>query len=214
MLAPLLKTYQLSHQYPAEGVLTFPDLNLDRGQAYLLLGNSGSGKTTFLHLVGGLLPIQSGEVWFEDAPLSTRSPAALHQFRKQKIGFIFQKPYLLPALTLWENIALAQKLALAEVQQEAISTLLAQLEIEALHKKYPQELSGGQLQRAAIAQALVRRPSLLLADEPTSNLDPKRALQVAQLLAQTCQLFQTTLLIATHDQRLQDKFEQQFFLGE
>jgi putative ABC transport system ATP-binding protein len=212
MPALLLETYQLAYQYPAEKTLIFPDLSLERGQPYLLLGNSGSGKTTLLHLVGGLLPLQKGEVRLEGQPFSALTPTALHRLRKQKIGFIFQKPYLLPALTLRQNVALAQKLAGKKNDPKAISSLLEKLEIEALQHKTPQQLSGGELQRAAIAQALIRKPVLLLADEPTSNLDEKRALQVATLLAQSCQLFETTLLIATHDQRLKEKFENQFFL--
>ena len=208
----MLQTIDLQYAYTGGQILRFPDIQLRKGEHWLLLGPSGSGKTTCLHLLGGLLSPQSGSVRIGDTPLETLSSRALDQFRGTNIGIIFQKAHFISALTVQENLLLAQQLAGKQPDKTRISDLLDRLGLGHKLKAKPAALSAGEQQRVAIARALVNRPMLILADEPTSALDDGNAQEVANLLEEQAAEVQATLLIVTHDNRLKNRFPQQIAL--
>jgi putative ABC transport system ATP-binding protein len=184
-------------------VLSDLSLRVHRGQVVLLRGPSGSGKTTLLSVAAGLLQADSGEVRVDGEPLPT-SAAQARRFRARKIGFVFQRANLLAGLTVLENVLLAAALAqmnAAEARREA-RRLLSALGIGHLEARRPDALSGGEEQRAAVARALVHRPAVILADEPTGGLDQASGRHVAMLLAAMASESGVSVLIATHDDRL------------
>ena len=208
----MLQTIDLQYAYTDGQVLRFPDIQLGKGEHWLLLGPSGSGKTTCLHLLGGLLSPQAGSVRIGDTPLETLNSRALDHFRGANIGIIFQKAHFISALTVQDNLLLAQQLAAKKTDKHRISTLLERLGLGHKLKAYPNTLSAGEQQRVAIARALVNQPMLILADEPTSALDDTNAQEVANLLEEQAAEVQATLLIVTHDNRLKNRFPQQIAL--
>lgn len=200
-----IKTNTLSHSHKNGHTITFPPFILKQGQPCLITGKSGSGKTTLLHLLCGLLRPQKGAVHIFGTPIYQLSNRALDHFRGTSIGIIFQKPHLLPSLTVQENLTLAQILAGLKKDTERQHNLLNKLGILEKANSYPVQLSQGQAQRVAIARALINRPKLLVADEPTSSLDDSNAESVLNLLiAQTIDN-ETSLIIATHDQRIKSR---------
>ncbi|HOX84214.1 MAG TPA: ATP-binding cassette domain-containing protein [Chryseolinea sp.] len=190
----------------------FPDVQVKKGENILLLGESGSGKTTLLHLMGGLLRQYSGSVKVNDTELSTLSELSLDKFRGQKIGFIFQKNHLISALSVEKNLAMAPYLAGLPISQERIEHVLETLGLAEKRKSKVTELSQGQAQRVAIARAVLNKPSIIFADEPTSALDDKNCHKVIDLLLNIASQNQSTLIVATHDQRLKDKISNQLKL--
>lgn len=208
----MLQTIDLQYAYTGGQILRFPNIQLRKGEHWLLLGPSGSGKTTCLHLLGGLLSPQSGSVRIGDTPLEILSSRALDQFRGTNIGIIFQKAHFISALTVQENLLLAQQLAGKQPDKARISDLLDRLGLGHKLKAKPAALSAGEQQRVAIARALINRPMLILADEPTSALDDGNAQEVANLLEEQAAEVQATLLIVTHDNRLKNRFPQQIAL--
>ncbi|SJN30149.1 Methionine ABC transporter ATP-binding protein [Sphingobacterium sp. JB170] len=183
-----------------------------QGQHALLLGESGSGKTTLLHLLSGLLIPTSGTVKLMEQNLSALRGGKLDAYRANNMGFIFQEAHLLRNLTVQENIKLAQSLSNNSVDEISIYNLLAELQISDKAGSLPNQLSRGQKQRVAIARAIINRPSLLLADEPTAALDDKNTELVMQLLFDLANNYGSTLLIATHDKRIKDHFENTYQL--
>lgn len=180
------------------------DLQVRRGEFLAVLGVSGSGKSTLLHLLGGLDTATAGEVWVNGRQLSTLSAYQRALYRRTTVGFIFQSYYLAPSLTAAENVALAltfqgtfgkQRSALAA---EAIQRM--GLQHRAGHR--PSQLSGGEQQRVAIARAIVHRPPLLLADEPTGNLDRATAVEVVSLLDKVHRELGATVVMVTHDEEM------------
>lgn len=209
----MLQTDQLKFAYPGEETYSFPDISCERGAHWLLLGQSGSGKTTFLHLLGGLLSPKSGAIRLEGIDMAGLSGSALDRFRGRHIGIIFQKAHFVNALTVGENLALAQQLAGMPVDNRRIAKLLDRLNVgHKIHSK-PDRLSMGEQQRVAIARALVNSPELILADEPTSALDDDNCEQVLHLLTEQAASVKATLLIVTHDGRLKDKIQNQIHLN-
>ncbi|MDR9366658.1 MAG: ABC transporter ATP-binding protein [Balneolaceae bacterium] len=194
------------HVYPSQTEIFFPDLRLNEGNYRVILGNSGSGKTTMLHILAGLLRPTNGEVWFDDMDLYKKKEAERDRFRGQYVGVVFQQVNLIPALTISENIMLAQYMANHPKDRNHILELLDDLDIADKADSYPHELSYGQSQRAGIARAVVNNPKLLLVDEPTSNLDDRRSNQVLSLLKKQAAVHNSVLIIATHDQRVKDQF--------
>ncbi|MEM1216560.1 MAG: ABC transporter ATP-binding protein, partial [Bacteroidota bacterium] len=188
--------------------LRFPDLNCGRGEQWLLLGQSGSGKTTLLQLLAGLRTPTAGSVQVNETVLGKLSKQALDQFRGQHIGIVFQQSHFVRALSVRENLRLAQQLAGVPIDDERIETLLKQLNLPHKIDASPLALSVGEQQRVAIARALVNRPTVLLADEPTSALDDHNTEQVVQLLREQAEAAQATLLVVTHDNRLTSTFDQ------
>ncbi len=212
IFAFMLQTIDLQYAYNGGRVLRFPNMSLGTGEHWLLLGQSGSGKTTLLHLMGGLLSPKSGSVRLGETALEQLSSRALDHFRGRHIGIIFQKPHFMRALTVEENLLMAQKLAGEKTDKARIASLLQRLGVESKLRVKPDQLSAGEQQRVAIARALVNRPMLILADEPTSALDDANALEVAKLLEEQAASVNATLLIVTHDNRMKSRFLKQIQL--
>jgi ABC-type lipoprotein export system ATPase subunit len=205
----MLRTKDLRFSYNNNQVLEFPNLNCQKGENWLLLGQSGSGKTTFLHLLGGLLSPQSGSIRIGETDMSGLKKSELDHFRGQNIGIIFQTPHFIKALTVEENLLLAQRLAGFKEDKSLIFNVLQKLNLAHKLKSKPSELSVGEAQRVAIARALINKPAVILADEPTSALDDKNTDEVIQLLEKQAAEAGATLLIVTHDGRLKNYFKNQ-----
>jgi ABC-type lipoprotein export system ATPase subunit len=203
--APLVTARAVHKSYPVGKrtleVLCGIDLEVARGEFLALRGASGAGKSTLLHLLGGLDLPNSGEIRFDGTDLRSLSAGALAQWRNQRVGFIFQAYHLLPELSALENVALPARLARI-APAEAARRAAALLERVGLGKRLehrPYELSGGEQQRVAIARALVNQPDLILADEPTGNLDSHTGGDIIQLLETLRAERQATFIMATHD---------------
>ena len=166
----LQKTYKTG-DVPVQA-LRGVDLEVARGEFLAVIGPSGSGKSTLFHILGGLAPPSDGEVWIDGQNLRQMSESERTELRQKKIGFVFQKYNLLPTLTAKDNIAIARSLAGVKQEPPGFEDILQQLGIKNRLNHRPRALSGGEQQRVAIARALVNRPAILLADEPTGNLDP------------------------------------------
>lgn len=203
----MIQVQNLHHSYDGNTKISFPDFKLEKGEKMLLLGQSGCGKTTLLHILGGLMSPQKGEVTIGDTSLSNLSDSQIDKFRGQHIGIIFQKSHFVKALTVMENLVLTQKLAGVKVNKNAIQNLLEQLNIGHKANASTKNLSQGEQQRVAIARALVNQPEVILADEPTSALDDKNTDEVIALLEQQAAEHNATLIIVTHDNRLKERFQ-------
>ena len=209
----MLQTKDLKYSYEGQTILEFPDIHCRAGEHWLLLGQSGSGKTTLLHLLGGLLSPHSGTLNVAGRDLGQLSRSALDKFRGRHIGIIFQEPHFVRALTVQQNLALAQHLAGLPVDHDRIGELLAHLLVDHKLKAKPDALSVGERQRVAIARALVNQPDIILADEPTSALDDVNCHEVINLLEKEAGEVGATLLVVTHDKRLKDQFEHRINLS-
>jgi putative ABC transport system ATP-binding protein len=195
-----------------EEVLRLEHFILKPGSNALVVGPSGCGKTTLLHLIAGLLLPTHGSIVVDDQDLSALSPPARDRFRGRHIGIVLQQFHLLPTLTAMQNLLVAQSIAGLPVDRPGAQRMLDALDVGERHDAYPHQLSVGQQQRVAIARALVNRPKLLLADEPTSNLDDDSCAAVADLLLDAAQRHGVSLVIATHDNRLKAKVPHQLAL--
>lgn len=198
----LCKRYQMGQR--TVEVLRGIEIEVERGEFVALRGASGTGKSTLLHLLGGLDVPDSGDLWVDGLEVTRFGAAELAGFRNRKVGFIFQAYHLLPDLTALENVLLPARLARiapAKALDEA-HMLLERVGLSDRLKHRPSELSGGEQQRVAIARCLVNRPDLILADEPTGNLDSRTGDEVLGLLLSLREDRGTTLIIATHDARV------------
>jgi len=198
----LKKTYAVGKR--TLEVLRGVDLEISRGDFVALRGASGTGKSTLLHLIGGLDLPNAGEIIFCGQNLAAFSESRLTNFRNRRVGFVFQAYHLLPELTALENVCLPARIArTAAAQAEKYGReLLARVGLGERLEHKPSELSGGEQQRVAIARALVNEPELLLADEPTGNLDSHTGGEIIELLKQLRAEKQMTLIIATHDAKV------------
>jgi ABC-type lipoprotein export system ATPase subunit len=198
----LHKTYTLGRR--ALEVLRGVDLELRRGEFLAMQGASGAGKSTLLHLLGGLDTPTRGEIQLAGRNLAALRPRDLARLRRQEVGFIFQAYHLLPELDALENVCLPARMARVPAAQAAARgrELLARVGLAARLEHKPYELSGGEQQRVAIARALINQPPLLLADEPTGNLDSRTGGEIIELLCALRNEQQTTLIMATHDPRV------------
>ena len=208
MSEPLLSARAVTKSY-AMGkrrleVLRGVSLEVLRGEFLALRGASGAGKSTLLHLFGGLDTPNAGEVWFNGQNLTAMGAGGLTELRNRKVGFIFQAYHLLPELDALENVCLPARIARVPSAQAAQRgrTLLARVGLGERMDHKPYELSGGEQQRVAIARALINEPELILADEPTGNLDSHTGGEIIEALLQLRAEQQTTLIIATHDASL------------
>ncbi len=174
-------------------------LSIKRGKFTAIVGRSGSGKSTLLHLLGGLDTPDSGQILIENQDLCVLKGDNLAKFRRCKIGFIFQDYNLIPSLTVWENIVLPLGLSGKKINKQKILDILNHIQLIDKKDSMPSTLSGGQKQRVAIARALASSPALILADEPTGNLDSKTELDVIQLLKTCVETYGQTLVMITHD---------------
>jgi putative ABC transport system ATP-binding protein len=203
----------LIHAYGGVAVLDVSTWQAEQGAQWLILGPSGSGKTTLLHVLAGILRPTSGQMIVADQDMRALSPSALDRFRGKNIGIVLQRLHLIDSLTVLNNLLLAQYMA-GEAQDAArVREVLASLELADKANARPHELSHGQAQRVAVARAVVNQPKLLLADEPTSNLDDARCLQVLDLLQAQATACGATLVIATHDQRIRSRVSNHYALG-
>jgi putative ABC transport system ATP-binding protein len=200
----LLHTSNLKFTHPGQPTLSFPDIKLDSKEAIVVLGQSGSGKTTLLNLLAGLMKPQSGEVLLDGTDLSTFSSQQMDQFRGGEIGIVFQKPHLISAISVLENLELANYFSKKKGQN--LMTLLTELGIAQKANASVLTLSEGEAQRVSIARALVNNPKLILADEPTSSLDDEHAAVVVELLKSQAEKIGSGLVIVTHDQRVKAHF--------
>jgi len=193
-------------------VLHLDAFRLPPAHQALVVGPSGCGKTTLLHLVAGLLAPVSGRIVVNGQAIAQLSPPARDRFRGQNIGMVLQQFHLLPTLTALQNLLVAQSVAGLTVDRAAAQAMLDELGVDMRGAAFPHELSVGQQQRVAIARALVNRPKLLLADEPTSNLDDESCAQVIGLLQSATERHGAALVVATHDSRLKARIPQQLAL--
>lgn len=177
-------------------------LVINMGEFVTIVGKSGSGKSTLLHMIGGLDRPTDGKVYIDNKDIFTLTDEELSIFRRRKIGFIFQYYNLIPSLNVWENIVLPIGLDGKEVDIAFINDILKTLGIEDKKKMLPNKLSGGQQQRVAIARALASRPSIILADEPTGNLDSNTSDEVIVLLKSMVKKYSQTLVMITHDESI------------
>lgn len=176
------------------------NIAIEQGEFVAVVGKSGSGKSTLLNLIGGLDNPTSGKVWVKDRELFTMKEEELAIFRRRKIGFIFQSFNLVSTINVWENVVLPIGLDGKEVDEPFVKDIVETLGMEHKIHNLPNTLSGGQQQRAAIARALAARPDILLADEPTGNLDSKTSDEVIGLLKMSAQKYGQTIVMITHDE--------------
>ncbi len=174
----------------------------EKGEFVAIVGSSGSGKSTFLNMIGGLDVPTSGEIIVDNKKIQELSDDELTVFRRRKIGFIFQQYNLIPMLNVWENIILPLKLDGKKVDEEYINELSQMLGLDKKLHSIPGKLSGGQQQRVAIARALVTKPAIILADEPTGNLDSKTSQDVLGLLKVTGERYHQTIIMITHNEEI------------
>lgn len=205
----ILKTTNLKKYYGKEESLVkaLDDVNVsvEDGQFVTIIGTSGSGKSTLLNMLGGLDTPTSGSVTVEDRNIGKMNGEQLTAFRRQRIGFIFQNYNLIPYLTAYENIVLPVRLDGRTEDAEFLEQIVQFLELEGRLKNYPSHLSGGQQQRVAIARALISKPAIILADEPTGNLDSRTSDKVIDLLKMTAEKFRQTIVMITHNPEIAEK---------
>lgn len=177
-------------------------VSIDDGEFVSIIGTSGSGKSTLLNMLGGLDRPTSGDVYVKNKKLSDMNDEELTIFRRRNIGFIFQNYNLVPVLNVYENIVLPIELDGTKVDKNYIQTIIKTLGLNEKVNAMPNQLSGGQQQRVAIARALAAKPAIILADEPTGNLDSKTGMDVISLLKVTSRKFQQTIVMITHNEEI------------
>jgi putative ABC transport system ATP-binding protein len=209
----VLTTENVSYKYQGRDSIKFPDLTLESTAHCLILGKSGVGKTTFLHILAGLLKPTQGSIVIDQNDIYKFTAAGLDFYRGQHIGLVFQQPYFIQAISLSENLAWAQQFSGKHPNHERINELLERLQIIQHKNRLPSRLSIGEQQRASIARALVNKPSIILADEPTSALDDDNAAEVVNLLREQAEQDGASLVIVTHDARIKQHFHHQILLG-
>ena len=202
----MIKTESLKFSYDGKKYFDFPDINLDSDENLLIIGNSGIGKTTLLHLLAGILKPESGSINVSGIDISKFSDTELDKFRGDNIGIVFQKPHFISSLTINENLKLAQYLSSSKTSVDA-KKILESLNINDKYQQKPNQLSEGEKQRASIALALINSPSLILADEPTSSLDDFNCDNVIKLLKTQAKDHKAQLIVITHDARLKKHFK-------
>ena len=183
------------------------DLVIEKGEFTAIVGPSGSGKTTFLNLVSGLDTVSSGKVWLAGRELSRMSGRELSDFRRDNIGFIFQAYNLIPVLTVEENVEYIMLLQGVDKSERSrrVSKTLGELGLEGFENRRPPQLSGGQQQRVAVARAIVSEPAIVLADEPTANLDSVTAIELIEMMRDINETRGVTFIFSTHDTRIMER---------
>ena len=205
-----------SYVTPVENLLIFEDLDLQvfKGESVVIAGKSGSGKSTLLNIIGGLDHSDSGRVMINDCDISKLKEDELTVFRQKVLGFVFQFHHLLKDFTALENIFLPAYMAGMSKKNamEKARALLADVGLSERASHLPGELSGGERQRVAVARSLINDPQIVLADEPTGNLDPENAVLIGELLFNITRQYQKTLIMVTHDMNLAKKGSVRYFL--
>jgi putative ABC transport system ATP-binding protein len=210
---PILDVRDLVQTFGERTVLDLPAWQVTRGGHCLVIGPSGCGKSTLLHLIAGLIRPSRGRIAVDGQDLAALGSAALDRFRGRRIGIVLQNMHLISALSLRDNLRLARWLARQTPDPDRIDGLLDELGLARLARAKPRQLSQGERQRLAIARAVVNHPALVLADEPTSALDDGNCAAVLDLLQRQAQGSGATLIVATHDHRLQPHFERHLELA-
>ena len=202
----ILRTEGLTRQYGSGQTmvtaLDHVDLQVERGQFVAIIGASGSGKSTLLHLLGGVDRPDGGKIFVEDVDIATFGEERLAQYRRRKVGLIYQFYNLIPTLSVKKNICLPMLLDNKEPGKERFDDIVRTLGLGDRLEHLPGQLSGGQQQRAAIGRALIYQPAILLADEPTGNLDRKNTEEIVSLLKLSNRQYQQTILLVTHDENV------------
>ncbi len=190
------------------------DLNIEEGVFYAIIGRSGSGKSTLLHILGGLDRPTEGKLYLEGKSVFELKDKELAALRRRRIGFVFQAYNLLGEHTALENILMPVHLDGRKVDEEHFNEVIDALDIRGKLSNYPDELSGGEQQRVAIARALISKPAIVLADEPTGNLDPKTGDEVLKLLKAIAHKFNQTVILVTHDMEIARMADKVIRLGD
>lgn len=202
----ILRTKGLTRQYGTGQTmvtaLDHVDLQVERGQFVAIIGTSGSGKSTLLHLLGGVDRPDGGKIFVEDVDIATFGEERLAQYRRRKVGLIYQFYNLIPTLSVKKNICLPMLLDNKEPDKERFDDIVRTLGLGDRLEHLPGQLSGGQQQRAAIGRALIYQPAILLADEPTGNLDRKNTKEIISLLKLSNRQYKQTILMVTHDENV------------
>jgi putative ABC transport system ATP-binding protein len=201
----MISTTDLTFAYPDQPDISFPNISIEKTSSILILGESGCGKTTLLHLLAGLLTPKSGSIKIASTNLSDLSNAARDQFRGKHIGLVYQKPYFIESLNCLDNLMISPY---SSDRENAIS-MASQLGIDSLLSKRPSQLSVGEQQRLSIGRALMAEPNVILADEPTSALDNRNCEVVIDLLITHSKKHNAALIIVTHDERLKSVIKTQ-----
>lgn len=200
----MLKAINIKKRYNQLEVLKGVDISVEKGEIVSIIGSSGAGKSTLLHILGTLDTADGGEIYLNNEPIHLYNSKKLAAYRNRNMGFVFQFHHLLPEFTTLENVCIPGWIAgrkKKEVEQEAIG-LLKTLGLGDRLDNKPQALSGGEQQRVAVARALINKPSIVFADEPTGNLDSTNAKELHQLFVRLCSEFNQTFLIVTHNEEL------------
>lgn len=212
----MIKVEKLNKSFGSLQVLRDIDLSIERGEVVSIVGASGAGKTTLLQLLGTLLRPDSGHIFYDDVDVSTLDEKALSRFRNRNVGFVFQFHNLLPEFTALENVCMPALIAgrtMDEASAEAMK-LLDFLNVTARANHKPAQLSGGEQQRFAVARALINHPAVVLADEPSGNLDTRHAAELHDLFFQLREQYRQTFVIVTHNTTLAQKSDRQITLRD
>lgn len=202
----LKKSFAQPDGEPLE-ILEIPEFQVDRGEQVVLLGRSGGGKTTLLHCISGITAIDSGEIRFLGQELTKFTEPMWDRFRASNIGYVFQTFNLLPAFTALENVLLGMSFAKDVLDHQYANQLLKRVGLGHRLNHKPEQMSVGEQQRVAVARALANRPRLLLADEPTANIDPANQQGIVDLIKETCAEFSIGLILVTHTMEVADQFD-------
>lgn len=198
----VLVTESVQYSYNKYNSFTFPDVVCEKEEHILITGASGCGKTTLLHLISGLISPQSGSIYVRGEDITKLRGAELDRYRGSEIGIVFQVPHFIKSLSAFENLAIVASLNNQQLDKAYIDSLFASLNIDHCKNSKTTEMSQGELQRLSIARAMINKPSLILADEPTSSLDDRNCKEAISLLHRQSEKLQAGLVIITHDKRL------------
>jgi lipoprotein-releasing system ATP-binding protein len=208
----MILTKNLEYTFSTGSTIEFPDIIVKAEEPCLVLGKSGVGKTTLLHLLALILRPKIGSIIINEQETSTLKATSIAQFRANNIGIVFQKPYFVKSLSVRENILLGCLFSKNKIDENYLFELANTLKISEILSKNTTKISLGEQQRVSIARALINKPKLILADEPTSSLDDENCKNVIELLANQAKIIGASLVIVTHDQRLKSAFKNQITL--
>lgn len=208
----MLEVKSLTFTHEGQNQICFPDISLSNNEGLIVLGNSGSGKTTLINLIAGLIKPDSGDITLNQTKYNELSLDDLDIFRGKNIGLIFQKPHFIRNLNVLENMSLSTHLSRNKFRKEIFEETLSEVGLSEKVNVRPNELSEGEQQRLSIAMALVKEPSIILADEPTSSLDDNNCNKVISLLKAYSENKGCKLIIVTHDIRIKDLFKKKISL--